>query len=113
LVTDRTNGSRAQSAPEARHLRIPDSAAGQLSVALNWLDLASGGRLSREVIDAAMRHRRELDTPPGVLIAAAVQYLVLDCDREPDRLNRYWTLANQVSARERARYLNLEESELS
>lgn len=82
-------------------------------MALNWIDLVSGGRLAREVIDAAMRHRRELDTPPGVLIAAAIQYLVLQADREPDRLNRYWTLVNQVSARERSRYLNLEESELT
>lgn len=82
-------------------------------MALNWIDLASGGRLSREVIEAAMRHRRELDTPPGVLIAAAIQYLVSDSDREPDRLNRYWTIANLVSARECARYLNLEESELT
>lgn len=112
MTSDFVNGRPSKTAPEARHLRIPSTAAGQLSAALNWIDLVSEGRLSREIINAAMRHRRELDTPPGVLIAAAVQYLISDSDREPDRMNRYWTLVNQVSARERARYLNLEESEL-
>ena len=49
----------------------------------------------------------------GVLVAAAVQYLVSDSDREPDHLNRFWAIANLVSARERARYLNMEEDDLS
>jgi len=114
----RANGKKKQRAsgrspaPEARHLRIPQTAAEQLSAALNWIDVASKGRLGRDLIAAAMRHRRSVGTEPGILIAAAIQFLICSADREPDKLNRYWTLVNQVSARERARYLNMEESEL-
>lgn len=106
------NGARSKTAPEARHLRIPETPADQLSAALNWIDVASRGRLGKDIIASAMRHRRAVDTEPGILIAAAIQFLICRADEQDDRLNRYWTLANQVSARERARYLNLEESEL-
>jgi len=108
---DRVNGVTA--APPARHLRIAPTAQDQLSASLNWIDVAARGRLGREVIESAMSHQREVDCPPGILIAAAVQYLISDSDREPDFLNRFWTIANLVSARERARYLNMEEDALS
>ena len=79
---------------------------------LNWLDLISRGRLGRRLIAAAMLHQRRVGTEPGILIAAAVQYLAAGLDRHDDFLNQYWHIVNQVSARERARYLNLEEEDL-
>lgn len=96
----------------AHRYRIPDESESQLAAALAWIALASQGRLGQDVIDSAMRHHRSRRTEPGILIAAAVQYLLSGSDREPDCINRYWHIADQVSARERARYLNLEEKEL-
>jgi hypothetical protein len=46
------------------------------------------------------------------LLAAAIQYLVAGADRSEDRINRYWHIADQVSARERCRYLEMNEKEL-
>jgi len=103
--------TRSGSAP-AHRLQIADTAEQQLSAALSWVAVASGGRLTQRVIDAAMRHHRATRCEPAILIAAAVQYLVTGSDREDDHLNRYWHIADQTSARERARYLNTEESEL-
>lgn len=98
--------------PAAHRVRIPPTPGTQLSTGLHWLALSSRGRLTKDVIAAAIRHQRERNTDPSVLIAAAVQYLVADCDKADDRVNRYWHIADQVSARARARYLNLDESEL-
>lgn len=102
---------RAETAP-AHRLRIPSTAEIQLSTGLAWVAEASRGRLSDQIVESALQHYRVLRTEPGILIAAAVQYLVSGSDREDDPLNRYWHIVNQVSARERARYLNLEEKEL-
>lgn len=98
--------------PAAHRVRIPPTPGTQLSTGLHWLALSSRGRLSNDVIAAAIRHQHERDTDPSVLIAAAVQYLVSGCDSAEDRVNRYWHIADQVSARARARYLNIEEGEL-
>lgn len=96
----------------AHRIQIPPTAQMQLSAGLNWVDVASRNRLGPDLIAAIMRHHRDRRTEPAVLIAAAVQYLVSGSDREDDRINRYWHIADQVSARERARYLNMEEVEL-
>lgn len=101
-----------RTAPPAAQLRIPSSAEIQLSTALNWLARATRGRLSERVIASAMAHHRETRCEPAVLVGAAVQFLAMNCDREPDELNRYWHLADQISARERSRYLNTDEKDL-
>lgn len=103
---------RAGDRPVAHRIQIPPTAQMQLSAGLNWLDVVSRGRLGEDLIAAVCYHRRDRHTEPAVLIAAAVQYLVSGSDREGDRVNRYWHIADQISARERARYLNVGESEL-
>lgn len=105
-------GSNTRGGSAARNVKIPPTGASQLATALNWVDVASGGRLGNQIVQAAIRHHRSRHTEPGILIAAAIQYLVSDSDRKPDRVNRFWHLVDQVSARERSRYLNMEESEL-
>lgn len=103
--------SKSPTAP-ARGVRIPAVPADQLSAALNWLSLASKGRVTRELIAAVMLHHRRTACDPAILIATTVQYLISSSDREDDWLNRFWHLADQVSARGRARYLNLDEGDL-
>ena len=93
-------------------MAIPPTAQMQLSAALAWIAVASGGRLTSVLIESIIRHHRSVRTEPGVLIAAAIQYLISGSDREADWLNRYWHIADQVSARERSRYLNTSEKEL-
>lgn len=107
--------SRRQSgpgAPAASQFRIPTTAELQLSEGLNWLAVASKKRLSAQVVTAIMDHHRERGTEPGILLAAAVAFLVAGADRQTNPLNRYWHIADQISARERARYLNVDEKEL-
>lgn len=99
-------------APVAHRSRIPPDAETQLAAALAWIAESSRGRLSRALIRSIMKHQRDRRTEPGILIAAAIQYLLTGSDREEDQLNRYWHIADQVSARERARYLNIEEDKL-
>ena len=84
----------------------------QLSAALNWIDVASRGRIGPDLIALVMLHQRERSAEPAILIAAAVQYLISNSDREDDRINRYWHIADQISARERARYMNMDEGDL-
>jgi hypothetical protein len=103
---------KAQVQPPAHLSRIPSSAAAQLSTGLNWLKVVSGGRLDKQMIQAIMVHQRQRKTEPAILLAAAVQFLAIGADHEPDQLNRYWHIADQISARERARYMNLNESDL-
>lgn len=98
-------------ASPARHLRLPTAAA-ELSADLAWLSLVTRGRVTRQLIDSIMEHHRKTRCEPAILIAAAIQYLIVGADREPDNINRYWHLADQVSARTRTRYLYIEESEL-
>lgn len=102
---------KAKDSPPAHLFKIP-SAAAQLSTALNWLAVASKGRLSEQIIQSAMSHQRQRGTEPGILIAAAVQFLAVGADREPDAINRYWHIVDQISARERARYLHTDEKDL-
>lgn len=60
-----------------------------------------------------MEHQRRTRCEPAILEAAIIQYLIANADKEPDFLNRYWHLVDQVSARTRARYINkLEEVDL-
>lgn len=99
-------------APPAALLRIPNTAALQLSTALNWLAVVSKGRLGDAVIQSIMAHHRITGSDPAVMIASAVQFLAMGADHQPDQLNRFWHIADQVSARERARYMNVKESEL-
>lgn len=96
----------------AHRSRIPPDAETQLAAALAWIAVASRGRLSQPLIDSAMSHHRTRRTEPGILIAAAIQYLLTGADREDDRVNRFWHIADQISARERARYLNIREEDL-
>lgn len=90
---------------------MPDPAV-QLSAALAWLALASKGRVDGTLTRAVVEHHRRTRCDPAVLVAACVQYLIAGADREPDALNRYWHIADQVSARTRARYLNIEQDDL-
>ena len=98
-------------AAPARHLRLPTAPA-ELSADLAWLALASKGRVTNTLIRSIMEHQRRTRCEPAILVAAVIQYLILGADREPDNINRYWHLADQVSARTRSRYLYIEESEL-
>ena len=104
-------GAARRVAP-ARHLRIPESASDELSADLAWLALASKGRVTKALTASIMEHQRRTQCVPAVLIAAVVQYLILKADGEQDNINRYWHLVDQVSARTRARYLYIPESEL-
>jgi hypothetical protein len=85
----------------------------QLADALAWL-AASGARgaLPASMIYAIMAHQRNTETDPSILITAAVRYLSSRQAREDDRLNRYWHIADQVSAQARARYQGTEEKDL-
>jgi hypothetical protein len=105
---------KAPAAPSPAHLlQIPPTPAAQLSTGLSWLAVVTRGRLSDRVIESALAHQRQVRTEPAVLVAAAVQFLVEGADSEPDQLNRFWHIADQISARERCRYLGLEEKDLT
>lgn len=108
-MTDKTvNGAAAS---PARHLKLP-SAPAELAADLAWLSLVSKGRITKTLVKSIMEHQRRTRCEPAILIAAAIQYLIHSADREPDALNRYWHLVDQVSARTRSRYLYIEEQEL-
>ena len=111
-MTRRRTAGEPTAAPPAHQFRIPTTAELQLSEGLNWLRATSKRRLSAEIVNSAMDHYRERGTEPAILLAAAVAFLVAGADKQPGQLNRYWHIADQVSARERARYLNTDEKEL-
>lgn len=104
-------GPATPAASPARHLRLP-GAATELSADLAWLALVTRGRIDRTLTRSIMEHHRRTRCEPAILVAAAIQYLIHNADREPDSLNRYWHLADQVSARTRSRYLYIEEQDL-
>lgn len=85
----------------------------QLAEALAWLAAAAPrDALPAPAIYAIMAHQRTVHTDPSILISAAVRYLATRKNREDDRLNRYWHIADQVSAQARARYQGTEEGDL-
>lgn len=83
-----------------------------LSTALAWVNRASHGRFNDSLVRSAMRHHRERDTDPAILVHAALVWLALDCSKTVDPVNQYWHIVDQVSAQVRSRYVMMDPERL-
>jgi hypothetical protein len=91
--------------------RFPERDA-QLGQMLAWLGAVSHGSLTEDLATDLVRHRREVDTDPAILVAAAVLWLSLGADRQPGSVKQLWNMVDRVSAQLRGRYTGTPEDEL-
>lgn len=85
----------------------------QLTRGLAWLAAAAPkDALPAGMIRSIQQHQVATGADPSILLATAVTYLATRRSREDDRLNRYWAIADQVSAQARARYQGIEAKDL-
>lgn len=92
--------------------RFPERDA-QLGQMLAWLGAVSRGSLTEEVATNLVRHRREVDADPAILVTAAVLWLSLGADRQPGSVKQLWNLVDQVSAQLRSRYTGADPDSLT
>lgn len=84
----------------------------QLGQVLAWLGAASDGRLTEDLAVNLVRHQRATETDPAIVLMAAVTWLSIGADAEPDGVKQLWYLVDRVSAQVRSRYTILDEKSL-